>query len=57
MPHGQKGEENIIQRLYCDPRWSVCLLDFTYKNKISDYFVFRVARESWNIVENYFGEE
>jgi hypothetical protein len=29
-----------FERLTCDHKWPVCLFDFTYKNKIPDYFIY-----------------
>lgn len=40
--------------LKCDKSWPVCLFDFTYKNKVPDYFVFRVDKNSYEIKDNYF---
>lgn len=44
-----------MKKLTCDHKWQVCLLDFTYKNKVPEYFVFRVATTNYNIIDNYFG--
>lgn len=40
----------------CDPKWPICLFDFTYKNKVPNFFCFRVRADlSSFIVADYFG--
>lgn len=54
----EKGNhENMIELLTCDKKWPVCLFDFTYKNKVPDYFVFRVDKSTYELRENYFYPE
>ncbi len=38
-------QSEIIERFDCSPDWPLCLFDFTYKNKIPQYFSFRVAAD------------
>ena len=38
----------------CDQSWPLCLYDFTYKNKIPQFLVFKASNEPPNIIENYF---
>jgi len=45
-------KKECIDALKCDHSWSVCLLDFTYKNKVPEYFVFRTA--SYTLINDYF---
>jgi hypothetical protein len=47
----------LIELLGCDKSWPVCLFDFTYKNKIPEFFVFRTDSRSIEIKENYFYNE
>lgn len=35
----------------------MCLFDFTYKNKVPDYFVFRVDSTSYSLIDNHFYSE
>jgi hypothetical protein len=51
------GKQDIHEILKCDKQWPVCLFDFTYKNKVPDYFVYRVEKSSYHIRENYFYSE
>jgi hypothetical protein len=43
-----------IEALNCDQSWPVCLFDFTYKNRVPEYFAFRVDSSSYKIIDNYF---
>lgn len=57
--HNFKKEADLtgmeyVELLTCDPKWQICLFDFTYKNKVPDYFVFRVEPNSFQIIENYY---
>ena len=29
-----------FEKLSCNHKWPVCLFDFTYKNKIPEYFIY-----------------
>eukprot|EP00347_Sterkiella_histriomuscorum_P004415 403360549 len=47
-----------IEALRCDKKWPVCLFDFTYKNKVPEYFAFRADSKSYSIQKDYFyGED
>jgi hypothetical protein len=54
IPKNEKYEEAIVNHFNCDPKWPVCLYDFTYKNLCENYFVYR-TREMPPIFEDYFG--
>ena len=41
-----------IDALTCDDKWQVCLFDFTYKNKVPEYFVFRTSKLV--MIDDYF---
>lgn len=43
-----------LEALRCDKKWPVCLFDFTYKNKVPEYFAFRVDSTSYQINKDYF---
>jgi hypothetical protein len=41
----------------CKPEWPICLYDFTYKNKIPNYFCFRIEEDlTSKIIDNYFND-
>jgi hypothetical protein len=58
MDHISKGfditKAESIEALRCDKNWPVCLFDFTYKNKVPEYFVFRVDSSKYQIMNNHF---
>lgn len=43
-----------LELLCCDKRWPVCLFDFSYKNKIPEFFIFRVSQKTVRVFDNYF---
>ena len=43
--------------LTCDKKWPVCLFDFTYKNKVPEFFAFRVTPNSYSVRDDYFYPE
>jgi ribosomal protein S21 len=43
-----------IELLTCDKRWQVCMLDFTYKNQVPEFFVFRTDPSTRVVINNYF---
>lgn len=45
-----------LDALVCNQRWPVCLFDFTYKNRVPDYFAFRVHSSAYNIIPDYFNK-
>lgn len=45
---------DVLELLKCDKKWPVCLFDFTYKNKVPEFFVFRVAENNYHVTNNYF---
>jgi hypothetical protein len=42
-----------FEALTCDRNWPVCLFDFTYKNKIPEYFIYCVDSSSYRIQDDY----
>ena len=46
-------ENLIVAEMRCEPEWPVCLYDFTYKNKCSSYFAYRVEQMP-PLIEDYF---
>lgn len=45
--------ENELMKVFnCNPVWPICLFDFTYKNKIPQFLVFKT--HSFTIIEDYF---
>lgn len=48
------NQTSCIKVLNCNHNWQVCLLDFTYKNRVPEYFVFRVKSSSYAIIDDYF---
>lgn len=41
----------------CDPKWPICLFDFTYKNKVPNYFCYRIDYDLTTLViDDYFSE-
>ena len=46
-------EEHIVNNFDCNPRWPVCLYDFTFKNQCSQFINYRQAYKPQPI-ENYF---
>lgn len=43
-----------IEALKCNHKWPVCLFDFTYKNKVPEYFSFRVETSRYEIIQDHF---
>ena len=46
-------ENQVVAEMDCSQQWPVCLYDFTYKNKCSSFFSFRV-QNSPPLIEDYF---
>ena len=42
-----------VNELRCDPSWPVCLFDFTYKNKVPEFFLFRADPSTFTIIDDY----
>ena len=39
----------------CDPKWPICLFDFTYKNKVPNHLCFKVGGDLTDLIkDNYF---
>lgn len=51
------NQNDYVDLLKCDKKWSICLLDFTYKNKVPEFFVFRVDPKNYHIIDDYFYPE
>ncbi len=50
-------EKVLMNQFECDPKWPICLFDFTYKNRIPTYLVFKVQQPLTELViENYWTE-
>ena len=43
-------EEVTLQSFNCDPNWPVCLFDFTFKNKMPEFFCFKIGNKT---LDNY----
>ncbi len=50
-------KSECIESLTCDRKWPVCLFDFPYKNRVPEYFAYRVDQSSYFINENYFSSD
>lgn len=51
----EQMQYDIIQRFDCKPSWPICLFDFTYKNKVPQYFAFRTNDDlTKSQIEDYF---
>jgi hypothetical protein len=46
--------QDTIDIITCNHKWPVCTLDFSYKNKISEYFIFRVVTGSYTVIDDYY---
>ena len=52
----EQMQADIISRFDCNPQWPICLFDFTYKNKVPQYFAFRTNEDlTKGQIEDYFG--
>ena len=52
----EQMQADIIARFDCNPQWPICLFDFTYKNKVPQYFAFRTNEDLTKVqIEDYFG--
>ena len=49
--------DEIVDYIQCNKGWSVCLFDFTYKNRVPDYFAFSVDSRSIDINYEYFYQD
>lgn len=47
------NKQEAIECLECNPNWQVCLLNFTYKNKVPEYFVFQAHSSTFKVDDNY----
>lgn len=48
-------EKELMNVFNCNPEWPICLFDFSYKNKIPNYFSFKIDQDfNERIIENYF---
>lgn len=41
----EKYEQDLMKIWNCDPKWPVCLYDFSFKNKNPTYLAFRVEKD------------
>ncbi len=51
------NKSECVEALTCHKSWPVCLFDYTYKNKVPEYFAIRVKSSSYTVIENYFYAE
>ena len=51
-------EEVTLQSFRCDPKWPVCLFDFTFKNKTPEFLCYKTGPDSFDqlIVANHFSK-
>ena len=47
-------KSECIEALRCDQSWPVCLFDFTCKNRVPEFFCYRVEPSSYKIIDDYF---
>jgi hypothetical protein len=47
-------KQECVEALTCKEKWPVCLFDFSYKNKVPEFFVFRVHSSRVVICEDHF---
>jgi hypothetical protein len=47
------NKSEAIDILDCKSDWQVCLLNFTYKNKVPEYFIFQAHASSYHIDDDY----
>jgi hypothetical protein len=53
----EQFETELMKVFNCNCEWPICLYDFTYKNKIPNYFCFKVEADINSlIIDNYFSE-
>jgi hypothetical protein len=51
-------ERELMNIFNCKPEWPICLFDFTYKNKVPNFFNFRVGKNLNSfIIDNYFEDD
>ncbi len=51
----EQFEKELMNIFNCQHDWPICLFDFTYKNKIPNYFCFKAKGSLEKLVkENYF---
>lgn len=51
-------EKDLMQIFTCNPEWPICLFDFTFKNKVPNFFNFRIKKcLNKCIIDNYFTDE
>ena len=54
----EKFELDIMKIFVCNPKWPICLYDFSFRNKCPTYFCFRVQNDLTEYVRDdyFFGE-
>ncbi|CDW83411.1 gtpase-activating protein [Stylonychia lemnae] len=51
----EQFNNKLFNYFHCDPKWPVCLYDYTYKNKIPNYLCFKIASELTQFIKtDYF---
>ena len=54
----EQFEKELMHVFNCSQDWPICLFDFTYKNKIPNYFCFKVEKNLNDLLdETYFCDE
>ena len=52
------NEQNVMRTFNCNPKWPICLYDFTYKNRSNEYQTFRLKNTlSHYVVEDFYYPE
>jgi hypothetical protein len=51
-------EKQLMTVYHCNPEWPVCLYDFSFKNRVPNYFCLKVKKPLTSfIIPQYFGED
>jgi hypothetical protein len=51
-------EKQLMTVYNCDPEWPVCLYDFSFKNRVPNYFCLKVKKPMTSyIIPEYFGDD
>ena len=49
-------QKEVFEELNCCHNWQMCLFDYSYKNKLPEYFVFIEKKISSYVKESFFDE-
>ena len=54
----EKFEQDLMDIYNCDPRWPICLYDFTFKNRCPTFVTYRFEKPlDEYIIDDYFDPE